>query len=280
VKCQQEHDARLHLQAQLQQVWAKLDDQGAGLNTLMDLLEDTATRANLQQLADETSRDTEVQLQALADNLNATIQQQSADFDQLCSSMQSEMAHTAENIAQSTDEQLRSLHLEVEAVKQSTTQLAQESTAKLTIDLKGLERSCERRIADVERRVSQAVTSTETWGERVQTQGIITDQVVASISALESKTESAVQLLHKETDHQVRQCRDLVSDQVAALETRFTNATKQLHDSQSAQATAFSADLQTNVESFETKLRRCQTQIDATSAHLHVLDFGRHTYVH
>jgi hypothetical protein len=268
VKCKQEHEARLQLQAQLQQVWAKLDDQGAGLNTLMDLLEDTATRANLQDLADATARDTEVQLQAVADNLNATIQQQAADFDQLCSSMQSEAAHAADSIAQSADEQLRSLRLEVEAVKQSATQLAHEGTAKLTTNLKGLERSCERRIADVERRVSHAVASTETWGERVQTQGIVTDQVVASISALESKTESAVQLLHKETDHQVRQCRDLVSDQVAALESRFTNATKQLHDSQAAQAAAFSTDLQANIESFETKLRRCQTQIDATSAHL------------
>ena len=98
------------------------------------------------------------------------------------------------------------------------------------------------------------------------TQGITTDQVAASISALESKTETAVQLLHKETDHQVRQCRDLVSDQVASLESRFTNATKQLHDSQAAQAAAFATDLQTNVETLETKLRRCQAQIDATCA--------------
>ena len=84
---QQEREARLQLHAQLQEAFVKLEDQGAGLHTLIDLLENTATRTDLQALADETVRDTETQLQSVSDNLNATIQQQAADFDRLCSSM-------------------------------------------------------------------------------------------------------------------------------------------------------------------------------------------------
>lgn len=259
---QQERDARMTLEAKLEQAFAKLGDQDAGLHTLMDLLEDTMSRTDFQAIAEQTARDTEEQLQSVAESLNAAIQQQAAGFDELFSTVQNEAAHAAGT----TDEQLRTLRLELEAVRQSATELARDSSAKLTGDLKDLERSCDRRMVDVERRVSHVVRSAETWGERVQTQGIVTDQVTASISALESKTESAILLLHKETDHQVRQCRDLSGEQVASLEARFTTSTKQLHDSQAAQAAAFSTDLQTTVESLETQLRRCQTQLDATSA--------------
>ena len=49
----------------------------------MDLLESTATRADLAALADDAARETEGQLQAASDGLTAAIQKQAADFDEL-----------------------------------------------------------------------------------------------------------------------------------------------------------------------------------------------------
>ena len=179
-------------------VWATQRDHADAINNLMDLLESTATRADLAALADDAARETEGQLQAASDGLTAAIQKQAADFDELYAQV-ADSTHAAEAAA-AVDEQLREMRVELSTVRQSASQLAQDGAAKLSVDFRGLERTCERRIGDVERRCSQALQSAEVWGERVQTQSIVADQVAASVQALEAKMESATELLHKETD--------------------------------------------------------------------------------
>ena len=262
--CEQSVAQALNQASPVAQLAHEQSDHSQAIHNIMDLLESSATRAEVadsqalaEALADETARGVEEQLKQMEEQTNAAIQQQAADFDHILAQM--EAARAAE-VTSAVGE----VRAELGVVRQAASQMSEEGTAKLALSVKELERQLGRRMSELERRNSQVAQSAEMWGDRVQTQGIASDQLAASLLALESKTEAAVQLLHKETDHQVRQVRDSIDDRCTAIETRSSNATKQLHDSLAQQASSLSTDLQASVDSVESRLTGLRSQVDTT----------------
>ena len=233
-------------------------DHADAINNIMDMLESTATRDDFARAAEQSAADTEAKLGALEGQLMALLEEQAEEHDQLYSTVSSSKAE----LESALDERLKALESEVGDVKQTARDNQDDAAAKLVLEFKGLERGCERRIVDIERHVSQTLQSVEVWGERVSAQSILSDQVSASVQALEAKMESGTELLQKETDHQVRQCRDMIDGRLVSVETKLTHTQKALQDAQ-AQAQSESADATARAfDKLDSKLQAMRRQLD------------------
>ena len=74
--------------------------------------------------------------------------------------------------------------------------------------------------------------------------------------------ESGTELLQKETDHQVRQCRDMIDGRLVSVETKLTHTQKALQDAQ-AQAQSESADATARAfDKLDSKLQAMRRQLD------------------
>jgi hypothetical protein len=243
------------------QATGELQDHTAAITNMMDMLERTSTHDDLARERADLDLiivDMNTQLNALSNRAN--------DSDTEAERMRKHIADAlgAHGRIGDLEGLVQNAVRELAAADdlRNVEQLVRDTARDLALKSKDLEQALSRRLLETERRANQTSLSVETFGETVRKQGSVSEQVVHSVQALETKLDNTAQLLHQETEQLVRQWADMTEGRVDAVESKLANSAKMLTDSAKSASTSFENDLKLAQQSMHDSLFAFKKQMD------------------